>query len=155
MQKKIDRLQWGSQKFLTSKQLFVFDFIRRQIHKGLPPSVREIAKHFGFSIARASHVLRALHRKDYIQVTSYRARAILLQPPYKDETRYSLIANSDLPDLSIRKGDFLLIDTKELATDGQIIVSVQGEIKPFTPGDTPFGRVTAFTRKIGVESKYD
>ena len=135
-------------KLLTGKQRVIFNFVRQKIHEGLPPSLDEIADHFGFSKTYAAQVINALEKKRYIDFGLRRRRAISLLPPYKDDTRCSLLADTDIPQLNIRKGDFLLIDTGKPVADGDVILSSQGEIKRFTPGDVAFGKVVSFAREI-------
>lgn len=78
-----------------------------------------------------------------------RPRTFSLPPPYKDDTRYSLIVQADTPQLGIQKGDFLHIDTGKPAAEGDVILSTQGEIKRFATGDVAFGKVVGFSRVIG------
>lgn len=62
----------------TKRQREVLDYIRRHRDRhGLPPSVREIQRHFGFASpnAAASH-LRALARKNLLQRAPDMARAL-------------------------------------------------------------------------------
>lgn len=136
-------------KFLTGRQRIVFNFVREKIYEGLPPSHREIAAHCGFSVARACNVLNQIAKKGYITWEAGKPRTIRLLPPYKDDTRCSLIADKNLPQLNIRKGDFLLIDTSKPVADGDVCLSKQGHIKRFSPGDTAFGKVVSFVREVG------
>ena len=132
--------------FLTGRQRAVFNFVRKKIYEGLPPSHREIAAHCGFSVARACHALNQIAKKGYITWEAGKPRTISLLPPYKDDTRCSLIADKDLPQLNIRKGDYLLIDTSKPVADGDVFLSTQGEIKRFSVGDSVFGKVVSFVR---------
>ena len=135
-------------KFLTGKQRAVFNFVRQKIYNGFPPSLREIAEHCGFSYKRAFDHLRALIKKGYIRIEPGKARSIFLLPPYKDDTRHSLLVETDVPDMDIQKGDFLHIDTGKPIVDGEVILSTQGEIKRFCAGDVAFGKVVGFSRAI-------
>ena len=135
-------------KFLTGKQRVVFDFVRQKIYEGLPPTCREIAAHFGFSTTRASEILSALKRKGYIHFEFYSRRAITLLPPYKDDTRHSYVVDTDVPEFDIQKGDFLLIDTGKPIAAGDVVLSVQGQIKRFSTGDTAFGKIMGISRPI-------
>ena len=87
-------------------------------------------------------------KKGYIRIEPGKARSIFLLPPYKDDTRHSHLVETDVPDMDIRKGDFLHIDTGKPVADGEVILSTQGEIKRFAAGDTAFGKVVGFSRPI-------
>ena len=135
-------------KFLTGRQRIVFDFIRQEIYTGLPPSIREIAAHLGVTERTAYDHLWRIRKKGYIHWEDNKPRTLTLLPPYKDDTRHSLVADTDVPELDIQKGDFLLIDTGKPVADGDVILSTQGEIKRFATGDAAFGKVIGFSRTI-------
>jgi repressor LexA len=63
---------------LTDRQRQVFDFIRETTHRDhRPPTVREIAKHFGFRSPKAvTDHLSALQRKGYITRSPRKSRNI-------------------------------------------------------------------------------
>lgn len=53
---------------LTQKQRKVFEFIHEKIQANIPPTIREIARHMGFSsTGTVRDYLRALERKGYIR----------------------------------------------------------------------------------------
>jgi len=53
---------------LTPKQRRVFEFIAERIQSNIPPTIREIAKHMGFSsTGTVRDYLRALEKKGYIR----------------------------------------------------------------------------------------
>ena len=135
-------------KFLTGRQRIVFDFIRQRIYNGLPPTIREIGEHCGFSGRAACDHLRAIAAKGYIRIEPGKPRSIFLLPPYKDDTRHSFVVKADVPELDIQKDDSLLIDTAKPVEDGDVILSTQGEIKRFSAGDTAFGKVVGYSRTI-------
>ena len=135
-------------KFLTGRQRTLFDFIRQKIYEGLPPTIHEIADHFGLSRKRVYELRQAIARKGYIRFEPRKPRSISLLPPYKNDTRHSFVVKTDVPELDIQKGDCLLIDTGKPIAEGEAILSTQGEIKRFSAGDTPFGRVIGFSRPI-------
>lgn len=135
-------------KFLTGRQRVVFNFVRQRIENGLPPTFREISKYFGFSVKAAFDHCHALERKGFLTWEADKPRTITLLPPYKNDTRFSLVVRADLPQLNILKGDFLLIDTSKPAATGEAILSSQGEVKRFSVGDTAFGKVVGFSREI-------
>lgn len=136
-------------KFLTDKQRSIFDFVRQEIYNGLPPSFREIGKHFGISGKAAYDHLHAIAKKGFIRIASGKSRSIFLRPPYKDASRHTLIADAGVPQLDIQKGDFLHINTNNpVATEGDLILSDQGEIKQFAAGDVTFGKIVGVSRRI-------
>ena len=135
-------------RFLTGRQRLVFDFVRQKIYGGLPPTLHEIADHFGFSVKAAFDHLHAIMKKGYITQEEGKPRTITLLPPYKDDTRHSFVVKADVPELGIQKGDFLLIDTGKPIALGEAILSVEGHIKRFCTGDTAFGKIMSISRPI-------
>lgn len=67
-------------RLLSPKQKEVFGFIRESIRKrNMPPTLREIAAHFGFSsTGTVRDYLESLCKKGYIKLNPRRARAIEL-----------------------------------------------------------------------------
>ena len=64
-------------KGLTTRQREVFDFIRSFIHtKRYPPTIREIAENFGFSVKGSYDHVKALQKKGFIRCAGNRSRAI-------------------------------------------------------------------------------
>ena len=64
-------------KGLTSRQREVFDFIRAFIHRNrYPPTIREIATNFRFSVKGSYDHVKALEKKGYIRCHEGRSRAI-------------------------------------------------------------------------------
>jgi repressor LexA len=64
-------------KGLTPRQREVFDFIRSFIHtKRYPPTIREIALNFGFSVKGSYDHVKALQKKGFIRCAGNRSRAI-------------------------------------------------------------------------------
>jgi repressor LexA len=64
---------------LTPKQRKVLEFIRDKIQNNLPPTIREIARHMGFSsTGTVRDYLAALERKGYLKRQSSKSRAIEL-----------------------------------------------------------------------------
>lgn len=135
-------------KFLTGRQRVVFDFIRQKIYEGLPPTGPEIATHFGFTVKAAHDYLWVLRKKGYIHWEDGKPRTITLLPPYRDDTRHAYVVKTDVPELDIRKGDSVLIDTGKPIAEGDVILSAEGEIKQFSAEDTAFGKVMSISRPI-------
>ena len=72
---------------LTDRQEQVFEFIR-QVMRGehRPPTVREIAQHFGFRSPKAvTDHLNALERKGFIRRRERKSRNIEIPPQYAPE----------------------------------------------------------------------
>jgi repressor LexA len=64
---------------LTPRQQRVYDFIAREIQsRGLPPTVREIARQFSLSVGAVQGYLRALEMKGSITRAKERARGLFL-----------------------------------------------------------------------------
>ena len=70
-------------KKLTQRQLEILRFIEQNVMiKGFPPSVREIATHFGLNSASGIHKhLKALVRKNYISKENFRSRSLRILKP--------------------------------------------------------------------------
>lgn len=135
-------------KFLTGRQRVVFNFVREKIHGGLPPSIREIAAHLEIGEKAVYDHLWAIRKKGYLHWEDHKPRTFSLLPPYKDDTRYFLIVEADVPQLGIQKGDFLHIDTRKPAAEGDVIFSTHGDIKRFATGDVVFGKVVGTSREL-------
>ncbi|MGA2762496.1 MAG: transcriptional repressor LexA [Spirochaetia bacterium] len=64
-------------KGLTQRQREVFDFIREFIHRNrYPPTIREIAVNFRFSVKGSYDHVKALEKKGYLRCHGNRSRAI-------------------------------------------------------------------------------
>lgn len=64
---------------LTTKQKEVFEFIKTRIQKNIPPTLREIAQHMGFSsTGTVRDYLKALADKGYLKRQSNLSRSIQL-----------------------------------------------------------------------------
>jgi repressor LexA len=76
-----------SPKGPTEAQKKVLEFIREEVRKrGLPPTIREIGKRFGFrSTGTVRDHLRALEQKGYLRRTQNRSRGIELDPKLKED----------------------------------------------------------------------
>lgn len=72
-------------KPLTERQQQVLDYVRtHQEAQGTTPSLREIARHFGFrSMTAAADHVRALRRKGMLSGTPRRARALQIVSPLR------------------------------------------------------------------------
>lgn len=64
---------------LTHKQRRVLEFIRERIRQNIPPTIREIARHMGFSsTGTVRDYLNALEKKGYLKRTDNLSRSIEL-----------------------------------------------------------------------------
>ncbi|MBU1090960.1 MAG: transcriptional repressor LexA [Candidatus Omnitrophica bacterium] len=64
---------------LTNKQKKVLEFIQGQIYQNMPPTIREIAEHMGFSsTGTVRDYLSALEKKGYLKRTDNLSRSIEL-----------------------------------------------------------------------------
>jgi repressor LexA len=64
---------------MTERQRAVLEFIERfQAERGLPPSLREIAEHFGIAVRAVQDHLAALERKGVLRRLPGRSRGIVL-----------------------------------------------------------------------------
>ena len=71
---------------LTTKQKEVFEFIKTRIRENIPPTIREIACHMGFSsTGTVRDYLKALADKGYLKRQSNLSRSIQL---LKDKMKY-------------------------------------------------------------------
>jgi repressor LexA len=81
-------------KGLTQRQREVFDFIRGFIRTNrYPPTIREIATHFRFSVKGSYDHLKALEKKGFLRCHENRSRAIEItgEPLEEKETRLSSV----------------------------------------------------------------
>ena len=67
-------------KELTARQAQIFKWIKDKINRGVPPTVREICDHFGWSSTNAgTGFLRQLESKGYIYRIPGKSRNIRLR----------------------------------------------------------------------------
>jgi len=80
-------------KGLTSRQREVFDFIRSFISsKRYPPTIREIAVNFGFSVKGSYDHVKALQKKGFIRCAGNRSRAIEVVADSEAERQPNLVS---------------------------------------------------------------
>ena len=80
-------------KGLTARQREVFDFIRTFIHtKRYPPTIREIAVNFGFSVKGSFDHVKALQKKGFIRCAGNRSRAIEVVADAEAERQPNLVS---------------------------------------------------------------
>lgn len=80
-------------KGLTARQREVFDFIRSFIRsKRYPPTIREIAVNFGFSVKGSYDHVKALQKKGFIRCAGNRSRAIEVVADSEAERQPNLVS---------------------------------------------------------------
>ncbi len=94
---------------LTKRQAEVLEFINTYLEDhGYPPTVREVAAHFGFRSPRAAHDhMKALQRKGYLRVQAGRPRAVEVVRPRSGIPVLGRIA-AGLPILAVEEADEVL-----------------------------------------------
>lgn len=115
---------------LTSKQRQVLKFIYNTIRSSnRPPTIREIAGHFGFSsTGTVRDYLRALVEKGYIRVSSHKSRAIELIR----EALFSIPIlgriHAGLPSLAVEEIEgYLNLDSLVFSDEETFALRVQGD----------------------------
>ena len=80
-------------KGLTTRQREVFDFIRSFIRANrYPPTIREIAVNFGFSVKGSYDHVKALQKKGFIRCAGNRSRAIEVVADSEAERQPNLVS---------------------------------------------------------------
>ena len=127
---------------LTERQQAILDFVRQQTEKGVSPSVREIAWHFGFASTNAVHShLQLLEKKGEIRREAGKARNIVLNRPAQGESSF---LPDRLPQFVSRIVEIPLLgmipaglpDTMDLSSERTVAVDT-GMI-PLPPSDRTF-----------------
>jgi repressor LexA len=124
------------QKDLTSKQKAVFDFLKKYLQeKGFPPTLREIASHFGLRGPKAPQkTLQILEKKGYIRRIPGGSRAIeMLIPPLapKNQTLSLPIVGrvrAGEPILAVENIEgYINLDRSLVSSDDVFLLRVQGD----------------------------
>ncbi len=120
----------NEQQSLTLKQKEVLKFIYQAIKSSqLPPTIREIASHFGFSsTGTVRDYLNALVNKGFIRVTANKSRAIELIR----EAIFSIPilgrVQAGLPSLAVEEIEgYLNLDSLVFSDDGTFALRVKGD----------------------------
>lgn len=115
---------------LTARQKDVLKFIYQKVKQSnLPPTLREIAKHFGFSsTGTVRDHLRALVNKGYIKVSANKSRAIELIK----ESLFSIPilgrVQAGLPTLAVEEIEgYLDLDSLVFSDDTTFALRVRGD----------------------------
>lgn len=117
-------------KKLTDKQRDVLRFIYNEIKTAkLPPTIREIAQHFGFSsTGTVRDYLHALAQKGYIRLTANKSRAIELVREALFSVPFLGQVQAGLPTLAVEEiEEYLDLDSLIFSDDDTFALRVRGE----------------------------
>lgn len=115
---------------LTEKQRDVLKFIYHSIRDSqLPPTIREIAQHFGFSsTGTVRDYLRALVQKGYIRLTANKSRAIELIREAVFSVPVLGAVQAGLPTLAVEDiEEYLNLDSLVFSDDDTFALRVKGD----------------------------
>jgi len=115
---------------LTTKQRDVLKFIYRKIKTAnCPPTIREIAGHFGFSsTGTVRDYLKALVSKGYIKVAANKSRAIELIKENLFSFPILGKVQAGLPTLAVEEIEgYLNLDSLVFSDDGTFALRVRGD----------------------------
>lgn len=121
---------------LTSKQKEILDFIKSYFReKGFPPTLREIASHFGLKSPRSSQKgLQILERKGFIQRVPHRSRGIELlsvpKSPLREVISVPLVGKvrAGEPVLALENVEgYLYLDRSLISSDDVFLLRVEGD----------------------------
>ncbi|MGB9627404.1 MAG: transcriptional repressor LexA [Thermodesulfobacteriota bacterium] len=120
-------------KELTQRQKEIFDFLKDYFHKkGFPPTLREIASHFGLKGPRGPQkILNILEKKGYIRKNPGGSRAIeILGYPSGEAVPIPLVGRvrAGEPILAIENVEgYLNFDRHLLSSEDVFLLRVQGD----------------------------
>ena len=115
---------------LTEKQRSVLSFICEQIREtNLPPTIREIAGHFGFSsTGTVRDHLKALTEKGFIRVSANKSRAIELIREALFHVPIAGVVRAGAPALAVEDIEgYLELDKLIFTTDDVFALRVKGD----------------------------
>ncbi len=141
----------------TKKQQAVLEFIREHIlNKGISPTVREVAGHFGFASPLSAQLhITALIKKGYLKKMPFKQRALeIVGLKSAEDTRIPLLgrvragapilASEDIEEyISIDKNFFKVQDGFGLRVTGDSMIEAgifEGDIVLIAPGQEPVNR---------------
>ena len=141
----------------TAKQLAVFEFIKKHIMgEGYPPTVREVAGHFGFASPLSAQLhINALVKKGFIRKSPFKQRTIEI-PGLKlaEDTRIPLLGRvrAGAPILALEEiEDYINVDRNIFRVENGFALRVigdsmieagilEGDIALIEPGKEPVNR---------------
>lgn len=115
---------------LTNKQKDVLKFIYRKIRQqNLPPTIREIAREFGFSsTGTVRDYLKALVTKGYIRITANKSRAIELVSDALFSVPILGRVQAGLPSLAVEEIEgYLNLDALMFSDESAFALRVRGD----------------------------
>ncbi len=115
---------------LTDKQRSVLKFIYQKVKTvNMPPTLREIAEHFGFSsTATVRDHLQALAHKGYIRLAEGRARAIELVRKELFSVPILGRVHAGLPSMAVEEIEgYLDLDSLVFSDEGTFALKVKGD----------------------------
>lgn len=115
---------------LTNKQKNVLKFIYRKIRQqNLPPTIREIAREFGFSsTGTVRDYLKALVNKGYIRITANKSRAIELVSDALFSVPILGRVQAGLPSLAVEEIEgYLNLDALMFSDESAFALRVRGD----------------------------
>ena len=115
---------------LTQKQKQVLKFIYRKIKTtNLPPTIREIGSHFGFSsTGTVRDYLKALAQKGYIKLSAHKSRAIELVKDALFTVPILGRVRAGLPNLAVEEIEgYLDLDSLVFSDDSTFALRVRGD----------------------------
>ena len=129
---------------LTARQQAILDFVAAQVARhGLPPTLAEIAREFGFSQPRSAQAhLQALEAKGVLTLLPGRSRGIILRDAPAPANSLELpvlffprpdyllrVRGDSMRDDGIFDGDLIAVHRTPEAADNQIVVArLDGEL---------------------------
>jgi repressor LexA len=120
------------QEALTAIQARIVGYLRAEAGRGAPPpTYRELCERFGWSsTATARDHLKALARKNLIELSRGRARTVRLREPSVPVTRVPLLGRitAGRPDAAdpVREG-YVPVPSSWVAAEGSFAVEVRGD----------------------------
>ncbi|MEW5894387.1 MAG: transcriptional repressor LexA [Candidatus Omnitrophota bacterium] len=118
------------QQKLTSKQRDILKFIYQSIKiSQMPPTIREIGKHFGFSsTGTVRDYLNALAKKGYIRLTAHKSRAIELVREALFSFPIIGKVQAGLPTMAVEEIEgYLNLDSLVFSDDDTFALRVRGD----------------------------
>ena len=115
---------------LTAKQKEVLKFIYESIkYRKLPPTIREIAQHFGFSsTGTVRDHLKALVKKEFIKISSHKSRAIEIIRENIFSVPILGKVQAGLPTLAVEEIEgYLDLDSLVFSDDDTFALRVKGD----------------------------
>jgi repressor LexA len=114
---------------LTERQQDILNFIDEYVDSnGFPPSIREIAGHFGVYPATVQDHISALERKGYLQKKRFQSRTLSVSPSSRRRSGIPVVGTvaAGVPLLAQENIEDMIHLPKEWAPAGAFLLKVQG-----------------------------